>query len=100
MGEFELGIRGLGGGGTIHLVDCRRVAVIRGTVTQSDSSVEVYGLEGRLGFRITPCCRGLGADRAGCPFSNNHFLLSKLAAGRSASMDSYLIKSSSSVSSL
>jgi hypothetical protein len=97
--EFEFVFRGFGGGGAIDLVDCCRDAFIRGTVTQSGSSVGVYGLEGRLGFRIAPCCGGLRADRAGCPLSNHHFLLSELAGGSPASIESYPIKSSSSVSS-
>jgi hypothetical protein len=97
--EFEFEFRGFGGGGAIDLVDCCRDAVIRGTVTQSGSSVGVYGFEGRLGFGITPCCGGLRAERAGCPLSNHHFLLSELAGGSPASIESYPIKSSSSVSS-
>lgn len=73
LAEFEFGFRGLGGGGAIDLIDSCRDAIIRDIVTQSGSSVRVYGSEGRLGFGITPCCGGLRADRAGCPLSNHHF---------------------------
>ena len=97
--DLEFEFRGFGGGGAIDLVDCCRDAVIRGTVTQSGSSVGVYGFDGRLGFGITPCRGGLRADLAGCPLSNHHFLLSELAGGSPASIESYPIKSSSSVSS-
>jgi hypothetical protein len=97
--EFEFEFRGFGGGGATDLAASCRGAVIRGTVTQSGSSVGVYGFDGRLRFGIRPCCGGLRADRAGCPLSSHHFLLSELAGGRPASIESYPIKSSSSVSS-
>jgi hypothetical protein len=97
--EFEFEFRGFGGGGATDLAAGCRGPVIRGTVTQSGSSVGMYGFDGRLGFGIRPCCGGLRADRAGCPLSSHHFLLSELAGGKPASIESYPIKSSSSVSS-
>lgn len=62
---FEFELRGFGGGGaTVRFACCRGVDIL-GTVTQSGSSVGVYGFDGRLGFGIRPCCGGLRADRAG-----------------------------------
>lgn len=71
----------------------------RGTVTQSGSSLYVYGFEGRLGFGTAPLCGGSSSDLAKLLLSNHHFLLSELAGGRPDSIASYPIKSSSSVSS-
>jgi hypothetical protein len=86
--ELELEFRGFGGGGATVEVACALDVVIRGTVTQSGSSVGLYGFEGRLGFGIRFCCGGLRLDRAGCPLSNHHFLLSELAGGSPASIES------------
>jgi hypothetical protein len=97
--ELPFEFRGFGGGGGTDELTCPRGVGIRGTVTQSGSSVGVYGFDGRLGFGIMPFCGGLISDRAGCPLSSHHFLLSELAGGSPASIESYSIKSSSSVSS-
>lgn len=97
--ELPFEFRGFGGGGGTDEVTCPRGVGIRGTVTQSGSSVGVYGFDGRLGFGIRPFCGGLISERAGCPLSSHHFLLSELAGGSPASIESYPIKSSSSVSS-
>lgn len=83
---FDFRVLG-GGGGTDELTRPRGVG-IRGTVTQSGSLVGVYGFDGRLGFGIRPFCGGLTLDRAGCPLSNHHFLLSELAGGSPASIES------------
>jgi len=71
----------------------------RGTVTQSGSSLYVYGFDGRLGFGRAPFCGGSRPDIAYLPLSSHHFLLSELAGGRPGSIGSYPIRSSSSVSS-
>lgn len=42
---------------------------------------------------------GVAVDRAILPFSNHHFCRSELAGGRPGSIESYPIRSSSSVSS-
>jgi hypothetical protein len=65
-----------------------RGAGIRGTVTQSGSSLAVYGLDGRLGFGTAPFCGGIRSDRAGRLLSNHHFRLSELAGGRPGSIES------------
>ena len=93
--DDEVEGRGLGGGGATDLF-----WDIRGTVTQSGSSVGVYGFDGRFGFGTKPFCGGFMEDRAGWPLSNHHFLLSELAGGKPGSMGSYPTRSSSSVSSL
>lgn len=97
---------GLNGGGSLRgpFVGGRplepRRAGIRGTVTQSGSSLTVYGFDGRFGFGTAPFCGGLKADRAGWLLSNHHFRLSELAGGRPGSIESYPMRSSSSVSSV
>ena len=56
---------GFGGGGAKDLTADGPRGGIRGTVTQSGSSVRVYGFEGRFGFGIRPFCGGLRFDLAG-----------------------------------
>lgn len=56
------------------------------------------GFDGLFGFGVAPSCMGLMSDRAGLPLSSHHFLLSELAGGKPGSIESYPIKSSSSVS--
>lgn len=79
--------RGLTGGGSKVVLTLLRGS-IRGTVTQSGSSVGVYGFEGRLGFGTNPLCGGLTADLAGLLLSSHHFLWSELAGGRPGSIGS------------
>ncbi len=57
-------------------------------MTQSGSSVGVYGFDGRFGFGTRPFSGGLREDRAGWLLSSHHFLLSELAGGRPGSMGS------------
>jgi hypothetical protein len=61
---------------------------MRGTVTQSGSSVGANGFEGRFGFGMAPGCGGLRSERAGRPLSSHHFRLSELAGGRPGSIGS------------
>lgn len=66
FGVVEVEGRGLGGGGAKDVAaDEPRGGGIRGTVTQSGSSVGVYGFEGRFGFGMRPCCGGSRFDLAG-----------------------------------
>jgi len=60
----------------------------RGTVTQSGSSLCVYGFDGRFGFGTAPFCGGSRSDLAYLPLSSHHFLLSELAGGRPGSIGS------------
>jgi len=72
----------------VEWVDSALAGLMRGTVTQSGSSVGVHGLEGLAGLGSMPDCGGWIDERAGRPFSSHHFRRSELAGGRPGSMES------------
>jgi hypothetical protein len=79
-----------GGSGTEGREDWKLFILFdsRCTVIQPGSSVAAQGFEGRAGLGIAPFSGGVILERAGCPFSSHHFLLSELAGGRPGSMES------------
>lgn len=64
------------------------LAGMRGTVTQSGSSLCAYGFEGLFGFGTAPFCGRSRSDLANLPLSSHHFRLSELAGGRPGSIAS------------